>query len=131
MTAIQEITISPKNDRSIIVRLSTIPSTGTLTPITSGAITGFLATSPDPDATAAHPSLEASLGYVGGNSDGNGGTYELDAWLWQIDASVLTTALLDPLFLKTKPWLIVVKDNDKRIVIPARYVRDERAVVQS
>lgn len=128
MTATATITISPLNDVVIKVRLSNVVA-GTITPITAGTVVGFLATSYDPAATAADVTLQANLTYIGGNSDGLGGTHELDAWQFTLDAAVMTIALLDSLFLTTQPYLIVQKTSDRRVYVPLKYSRSQPAAL--
>lgn len=90
-------TLYPLNDFCVIVRLQKInQSTGERTPLTSGTVTAFLATSEAPTATPAHATLEMTPVHI-----------ENGKWLVFFDASVLTAALLASLFSGTPPFLIV------------------------
>lgn len=125
-----QILLVPKKDLNVAVGpLMSVPSTGTKAPITTGSVTGFLATSKGPSATAADASLQASLTYVGGNSDGEGGTYAAGTWLFQLDAAALTPNLLSTHFAGARPYLIVERTNDLRVAIPLTYASEEQAVV--
>lgn len=125
-----EIVLAPLNDFDVVVGpLTSVPSTGTKAAITTGSVTGFLATSDDPTATAADAALSASLSYVGTNSDGEGKTYPAGSWLFQLDATVLTADLLSTHFAAARPWLIVKRDNDFRQAFPVTYVRARRGIV--
>lgn len=130
MTQPEKPIISPLNDVNISVLLINVPSSGTKTPITSPPVTGFLATSNAPDATAADPTLQADLTHVGGNDDGDGGTYDLGTWMFQLNATAMTIELLDSLFKSTRPWLIVQKTGDRRNAIPLRYARVQQATLE-
>lgn len=122
MTTSGEIKLAPLTDLNIVVGpLKSVPSTGTKAAITTGTVTGFLATSKSSSATAADAALQATLTYVGGNSDGEGGTYEAGMWLFQLDASVLTANLLSTNFAATTPYLIVTRSNDLRWAFPLVY----------
>lgn len=118
--------LSPLNefDRAIVVE-SINTSTGTKAPVTTGTVTGFLATSFDPEATTAHASLSVSGVYIGGQLKvtGETATYAAGTWLFHIDASVLTVALLDGLFLTTTPYFHVSKVDSNRLVFSLDYCR--------
>jgi hypothetical protein len=122
MTQAAEIKLAPLTDFSVVVGpLKSVPSTGTKAAITTDTVTGFLATSKSSSATAADATLSASCTYVGGNSDGEGGTYEAGMWLFQLDASVLTVNLLSTHFAATPPYLIISRSNDLRWAFPVVY----------
>lgn len=110
--------ISPLNDFVATMILENVASdTGVVTAISSGTITGFLATSDSPDATAADANWSVSGTYIGGAND-----YEAGTWMWQIDAAVLTYALMEAAFGSSKKaYFIVQKTNDKRVVKKLRY----------
>jgi hypothetical protein len=117
------ILLVPLNDLNVSVRgFKTVPSTGTKAAITTGTVTGFLATTPASDATAADPTLEASLSYIGTNSDGESGTYPAGTWLFQLDAAALTKSLLETHFAPLgKAYLIIKRDNAVRGVVVLDY----------
>jgi hypothetical protein len=117
------IYLVPLNDLNVAVEsIMSVPSTGTKAAVTSGSVTGFLATSSSADATTADATLSAAMTYIGGNSDGEGGTYPVGTWLFQLDAAVLTKALLSTLFAGLgKAYLIVKRDNAIRVVVELTY----------
>ena len=117
------LTLSPNNPFAVQVGLQDLdPATGTRVPVTAGTVTGFLSTSNAPEATAADPSLSVSATYIGTVAN-------VGMWLVTIASAVLTTALLDPLFLETPPVLIVQKTNGVRAWAPVVYSRTRAAVV--
>jgi len=118
--------LAPLNDLDITIVLEDInTSTGTRTPITTGTVTGFLATSSAPDATAADATLSVSGVYVGGQTkvSGKSGNYDAGTWLFHLDASALTISLLDTNFLTATPYFIVSKSNAVRKVGRFTYSR--------
>jgi hypothetical protein len=126
------IQISPKNDINIVVGpLMSVSSLGAKAPITSGTVTGFFATSKATSAIAADPSLQANLSYIGAQSDGEGGTYDEGSWLFQLNASDAVAALLATYFSNARPFLIVTRTDDLRVVIPCEYVESLIATVDS
>ena len=83
-------TISPANDYVEYILLEdTDPETGVVGPVTSGTITGFLSTSNSSTATAIDPSLSVTGVYVGGANN-----YDAGTWMFIIDATVITAALI-------------------------------------
>ena len=78
---------------------------------TSGVVTGFLATSADPDATAADPTLEATIVYTG-----SGGQ-----WLVKYDAAALTPELLAEHFAAATPYTIIEQPGGFRVVVEMEY----------
>lgn len=111
--------LTPLNDLDITIVLEDInTSTGTKTPITTGTVTGFLATSSAPDATTADATLSVTGTHVGGNPKLSGvtGNYDSGTWLFHLDASVLTIALLNTLFAQSTPYFIATKTNAVRKV---------------
>jgi hypothetical protein len=94
------------------------PTTGAVTPLTAGTVTAFLATSNTASATAADPALSMSPTHLG---DG--------VWLIFFDAAVLTTALLDPLFGSTPPYLIIQQPGGLRVYAPVTYTTARPALV--
>lgn len=102
--------LSPLNDFTRTVLLEDVDAvTGVITPVTTGTVTGFLATSNSPTAVAADPALSVSGVYIGG---ANG--YEDGTWLLEIDAAALTPTLLDSLFASVTPYFIVSRANAVR-----------------
>lgn len=102
--------LTPLNDFNRLVLIEEVNSSGVVVPVTSGTVTGFLATTNASGATAADATLSASLTYVGGANDIAAGT-----WLFQLDAAALTLALLDTHFASSAvAYLIVKKDNSVR-----------------
>ena len=102
----------PLNDLALSVQLKSVdPTSGALSYITTGSVTGFLATSDLPTATAADASLVATCNYSGANGK----------WTVTIDAALLTAALLNTLFATTTPYLIVQQTNDFRFAIQLAY----------
>lgn len=101
--------LSPLNDLDRTIELEEInPTTGVRTPMTTGTVTAFLATSPAPDATAADPTLSVSAVHVGGNPKARGEVnYKPGTWLVHIDGTALTVALLAAQFGSATPYLIV------------------------
>lgn len=104
---------------------------GTLTPVTTGTVTGFLATTNTSSATAADASLSATLTHVGGNADGLGGTHAQGTWEFVLDASALTLALLNTHFAATGvAYLIVKRDNAFRVWERLEYVTSLQAEIE-
>lgn len=102
--------LAPLNDFNRYVDIEEVNASGVVVPLTSGTVTGFLATTNASDATAADATLSASLTYVGG---ANG--LPAERWLFQLDAAVLTKTLLDTHFGESGvAYLIVKKDNGIR-----------------
>lgn len=102
--------LSPLNDFDRTIQLEQIDSvTGTRTPLTTGDVTAFLATSPAPDAAAADGTLSVAAVHVGGNPKvaAGGETYKPGTWLVHIDASALTVLLCTAQFANATPYLIV------------------------
>lgn len=108
----------PLNDFLRTLLLETVhPTTGVTTPVTTGTVTGFLATSNSPTATAADASLSVSGVYIGGANDFDAGT-----WLFEIDAANLTAALLATHFTTATPYFIVKMDGAIRVFEKLKYV---------
>jgi hypothetical protein len=115
----------PRNDFIRTLLLETVdPSSGAVTPVDAGTVTGFLATSNAPAATAADASLEVSGVYVGG---ANG--YEDGTWLFEIDATALTPTLLATLFTTATPYFIVKMDGAIRVYEKLKYVSARPATI--
>lgn len=104
---------SPLNPFGVYARIYTLNlSTGEAEEITTGSVTGFLATSDDPEAAAADGTLSMTASYVAGKG-----------WLVAFAASVMTVELLDALFLYHPAWLIVQKSNGARVALELKYTR--------
>lgn len=115
----------PSNDFVRTLLLETVHAvTGVTTPVTTGTVTGFLATSSSPTATAADPSLEVSGVYVGG---ANG--YDAGTWLFEIDADDLTPTLLATLFATATPHFIVKMDGAIRVYEKLKYTASRPATL--
>ena len=110
--------LAPLNDfvwTAKVVLRST--STGAEEAVTTGTVTGFLATSPGSGATTADANWSVSGVYVGGANDFDAGT-----WMFQIDAALLTAALLAAHFATATPYFIVTRTNGVRQVYKLRYL---------
>lgn len=95
----------PLNDLAFFVKLQEVStSTGAKSPLTTGTVTAFLATSNAADAIAADPTLSVSATHISGGK-----------WLVFFDASVLTLSLLEGLFAAVTPYLIVQQSNGFRV----------------
>jgi hypothetical protein len=93
------------------------PTTFAKVPVTSGAISGFVAITNGPTATAAHANLVATITHVGVAIPA-ADQYPLGTWSVTIDGAGLTQAILDPLFGASgggaTPYLIVDRTGDVR-----------------
>jgi hypothetical protein len=108
----------PLNDFIRTLLLETVdPATGVTSPVDAGTVTGFLATSNNPTATAAHATLEVTGTYIGGANGFEDGT-----WLFEIDAVDLTATLLDTLFGDVTPYFIVQMVGGVRVYEKLKYV---------
>jgi len=103
-------TLAPDNDLLRTFYLEDVdPTTFAKTPVTTGTVTAFLAQTKDGD--AADPSLSVSASHVGVASP-SADEYPEGTWGIEIDATVLTSALLEPLFgaaNSNKAYLVVQK----------------------
>lgn len=107
------------NDLAIKTKLKVInPTTGVVSPLTSGTVTAFLATTNTASAVAAAPALTMSPTHLGGG-----------VWLIFFDGAVLTTALLDPIFGSVAPYLIVQQPGDVRVYAALSYATTRPALV--
>lgn len=103
--------LSPLNDLAFFAKLQQVStSTGAKTPLTSGTVTAFLATSNAADATAADASLSVSAVHVTGGK-----------WLVFFDASVLTLTLLETHFASVTPYLIIEQEDGFRVYHELEY----------
>lgn len=113
------LTLFALNDFIVKTALRVVNSaTGVETPLTTGTVTAFLATTYGPTAAAADPSLSVSATHTG-----NG------VWLICFAGSVLTPTLLDPLFGASTPYLIVQQPGGIRVYAPVTYVPARPALV--
>lgn len=117
--------LSPLNDflRQVLLEIVD-PTTGVVTAVTTGTVTGFLATSKLPTATAYDPTWSVSGVYIGGANGFTAGT-----WQFEIDAAVLTTALCDAAFTTGTPYFIVSRVNAVRVYEQLRYLQSAPAVI--
>lgn len=102
--------LAPLNLLARTALLEYVDTNGTRQPLTTGTVTGFIATSKGSSAITADATLSVSASHVGGQLIEAGGTDEHPdgTWLVKIAASVLTTALLNTLFGDgATPYLIV------------------------
>lgn len=108
----------PLNDFATFVKLKDIsPTTGVVTPLTTGTVTAFLATSFGPTAVAADATLQTTAVHVGNGK-----------WLVFLDAAVLTAALLNSKFASTPPYLIVQYAGGLRVYYVGAYVPSRKGV---
>lgn len=131
MSCDEELAIlAPLNPLTRHVLLETLDASGTRTPVTTGTVTGFLATSDEPDATAADAALVATCAHVGGNEivDGEDDLHPPGTWQIKFSPATFTVSRLDGLFLDTgdEPYLIITTPND-RVTEKLRYQRSLRA----
>jgi hypothetical protein len=116
-TAPTSYPIYPGNDKTFQVGpLSYYPAgTVTKTPLITGTMTGFLATTDGDTETAADPSLVPTCVHVTGDETG--------LWRVDFDDAVLDPAVTDPLFAATPTacFLILIHDSGLRFVVPLVY----------
>lgn len=106
------IPIYALNDLALTVGpLKTVnPATGAKEPLTTGVTTAFLATSNEPTAAAADPTMSVVATHVGGGK-----------WLVLFDASLLTPQLLAQHFAATPPYLIIEQVGAIRAYVECSY----------
>ncbi len=113
----------PSNDITLVTPLSTVdPTTQQVTPLTSGTVQAFLATSNLPTATAADASLITTCSY----------SAQTRKWLIPFNGAVLTPSLLDGLFAANPTacyCIVTANSTDIRAVIELVYVAT-RPVIQ-
>lgn len=123
----------PLNDLVLTLKLENVDAvTGLKAPVATGTVTGFLATSKASDAAAYTGAWSVNGVYVGGNNKGDGGTYDLGTWMFQIDAAVLTLALCEAAFGTAgvspgRPYFIAQKTSDVRVAGIGSYKNYRRA----
>ena len=121
--------ISPLNTFWRLYQIDTISSVdGSETGATTGSVTGFIATSNAPDATAADATLSVAGTHVGVASPA-AGQWPLGTWLISIPGSSLTVALMDQLFNNnsTLPYLIIERTGSDRVSETLKYKRTKKA----
>lgn len=103
----------PLNDLALELTINTVsPTTGATTVLTSGTVTGFLATTASPTATAADPSLQATVNFSATKRK----------WIVTMDAALLTASLLATHFAATgTAYLILQSANNVRGYLPLTY----------
>lgn len=84
--------------------------TGELEPMTSGTVTGFIANSNSPTATAVDPTLTATCAHVGSGK-----------WRVEVAGDVLTAALLASAFATATPYLIIQEVGGFRVYVELDY----------
>lgn len=106
--------LNPSNDLDLQVTLKTVnPTTQAVTPLTSGTVLAFLATSDSPTATAADPTLTTTCTYSSATKK----------WLVPFEGSALIPSLMASLFGSTPPFCIVTANaTDVRVALPGVYV---------
>ena len=118
--------LAPANDFGLIANLEDFDrATGVKGPLTSGSVTAFISLSNSATATAANGALSMSAVYVGAQAGRHAGD-----WLIFWDATVLTFALLDPLFAAATPYLIVSYPAGIRVYAQLAYMQTKPAVVR-
>lgn len=123
----EPIEVCPLNDLNIVVGPIKSIVDGTPTPVTDGTVIGFLAKSKAPGATTADAALQKSLTHIGGEDDGEGGTYDDGTWLYQVNAADLTQELLEEHFLTNTPWFIAQRTDDVRVAKKCVYRESREA----
>lgn len=102
--------VFPLNDFFALVTLNEVTATtGAITAVTTGTVTGFLSTSDGPTATDVL-GLTATLVHTGSG-----------VWSLAIDGTGLTATLLATNFATAEPFLIVQLSGGIRAVTPVKY----------
>jgi hypothetical protein len=107
------IYLTPLRDLTLEVVAKNYVASGTSiaqTPITSGAMSAFLATSNSPTASAADASLVGTCTHVGTGH-----------WLVTFDAAILTASLLATHFAAATPYCIVQIPSEFRDYVTLTY----------
>lgn len=102
-------------------------TTGATIPVVSGTLTAFLATSNEPDATAADATLSVTGTHVGVDVPDDTHPFPLGTWLVEIGGNTLTVSLLDSLFTNATPYLIVIYSDLDRVYEKLTYQRTRKA----
>jgi hypothetical protein len=112
-------TLYPLNDWAVKATLKDLDTvTGETGPLLTGAVAAFISLSSAASATVAHANLNCSVTHIG---DG--------VWLFFLDASLLTLAILDPLFSGATPYLIVEFPSGFRTANALTYSESRLATV--
>lgn len=122
------LSISPLNTVAFYVEgiVEFNATTGVEDAITTGTVTGFLATSDAADATTADATLSVSGVHVGGQTKPasvGSGTWGNGTWMFRFLGSALTLSLLDTHFLTATPHLIVTRTGTIRAKVRLTYNR--------
>jgi hypothetical protein len=113
--------IFANNDFALKAKLKDIDEvTGIVSPLLTGTVTAFLATSSLPTATAADPTLSVTATTQGGGIR-----------LVFFDATILLPSLLDGLFAATPPYCIIVYPSGIRAVVACAYQASRTADVSA
>lgn len=115
------INLYPLNDLNLVVTLKYVDAAGNIQPLDTGTVQFFLATTNAAGATAADPSLAGNAVHLAAGSG---------QWLIQLDAAVLTFALLNGLFATVPPQLIVQSANNVRGYATLTYVPARPMTIQ-
>jgi hypothetical protein len=119
--------LSPLNAFFATIYVPTVSLTdGVESGLTTGTMTAFLATSPDPDATTADATLSVACTHIG-QAVPSTGQFPEGTWLINFPKSVLAVALLDQLFETTAPYLIVEHSTSMRVETKLKYKRSRKA----
>lgn len=112
-----KIPLYAKNDCNFTVDLTYIDVNGNEVPFTTGTVTGFIATTSLPTATAADPTLSVTCTHIG---EGR----------WLVAFPAFNSTLLDPLFGTTTPWFIVTDSVNIRVAFEGEYNKTREGVVE-
>ena len=117
--------LAPLNDLVLVANVTVRNAvTGAEEAVSTGTVTGFLATSPGPAAVTADAALSVAGVYVGAQAGFTAGD-----WMFQLDAAVLTKTLLDTHFTTATPYFIVSRTSAVRQVIRLEYRQYMEAIV--
>lgn len=110
------IALNPYNDLTLLVTLKTVTlASGVITPVSSGTVAAFLATSNSPTATVADPTLNATCTYTG----------SLGRWTIAWDGAVLTPTLAATITYA----IITLNATDIRVAVALTYGASRAATV--
>lgn len=119
--------LSPLNAFFATIYVPTVSLTdGVESGLSTGTMTAFLASSGDPDETAADGTLSVACTHIGQASPSTG-QFPTGTWLINFPKSILTVALLDQLFTSTAPYLIVEHSTSMRVETKLKYKRSRKA----
>jgi hypothetical protein len=114
--------LSPDNDLTFAAEvLETDLDTLKSVPVVAGSVVAIITTSPASDAVKAHSTLETTCTYVATKKK----------WAVHFDASVLTRAVLNPIFGAggVTPYCIIISPNNQRKVVTLEYQDYQEAIV--